>query len=148
MLKRAFFVAAILSAVSCPCDLLAAGTKVHVAVGVDAPEEEADRYVNANLQLVQKDVPRAVQLCAKQVEPAPVANFELAVEIGKGGKPGKTVATPSNKFTECVAKAVTTLRFTEPPRTPLGVYFEVVFGAGSASSAPGTRISEISAAKE
>jgi hypothetical protein len=107
---------------------LAAGKKVHVAVGVDAPEQEADRYLAANLQLVQKDTPRAVQQCAKQVEPSPVGNFELAVEVGKDGKPGKTVATPSNKFTECVAKAVTTLRFTAPPRAPLGVYFEVTFG--------------------
>jgi len=105
--------------------LAAAPRKVHVAAGVDAPEEEADRYLQANLTLVQKDVPQAIRTCAKGADPALVKDFEFAVEVGKGGKPGKSVATPSDAFTDCVAKAAGAMRFSEPPRAPLGVYFEV-----------------------
>ena len=99
--------------------------KVHVAAGVDATEQEADRYLKANLKVVQKDVPEAIRVCAKSADPAQVRDFEFAVEVGKGGKPAKTVPTPANAFTSCVAHAVGTMRFTEPPRSPLGVYFEV-----------------------
>lgn len=99
--------------------------KVHVAAGVDASEEEADRYLKANLKIVQKDLPEVIRTCSKSAAPALVADFEFAVEVGKGGKPGKAVATPSTPFTTCVTRAVSTLKFTEPPRAPLGVYFEV-----------------------
>ena len=100
--------------------------KVHVAAGVDLEsEEEADRYLAANLQLVRKDLPEAIRVCAKGAEGAKVGDFELAVEVGKGGKPGKAVTTPTNAFTACVSKAVTGMKFSEPPRAPLGVYFEV-----------------------
>ena len=99
--------------------------KVHVAAGVDAPEDVADRYLRANLTLVQKVLPEAIRVCAKSADPGLVASFEFAVEVSKGGKPGKTVATPSNAFTTCVTRAVGAMRFTEPPRSPLGVYFEV-----------------------
>ena len=105
--------------------LASAPKKVHVAAGVDAPEEEADRYLQANLTLVQKDVPQAIRTCAKGADPALVKDFEFAVEVGKGGKPGKSVATPSDPFTDCVAKAVGAMKFSEPPHVPLGVYFEV-----------------------
>lgn len=103
----------------------AAPKTVHVAAGVDATEQEADRYLKANLKVVQKDVPEAIRVCAKSADPALVRDFEFAVEVGKGGKPAKTVPTPANAFTSCVAHAVGTMRFTEPPRSPLGVYFEV-----------------------
>ncbi|HEX5041562.1 MAG TPA: hypothetical protein VFV75_01590 [Candidatus Polarisedimenticolaceae bacterium] len=99
--------------------------KVHVAAGVDASEEEAERYLKANLSLVQKDVPQAIRTCAKAVDPALVSDFEFAVEVGKDGKPGKSVPTPSTPFTTCVTRAVGSMKFTEPPRAPLGVYFEV-----------------------
>lgn len=102
--------------------------KVHVAAGVDLEsEDEADRYLAANLELIQKDLPQAIRVCAKSAEAAQVADFELAVEVGKGGKAGKSVTTPTNAFTGCVAKAVGAMKFTEPPRAPLGVYFEVYF---------------------
>ena len=106
----------------------AAPKKVHVGAGVDLePEEAADRYLAANLKLVEKDLPEAIRVCAKSAEAGQVADFELAVEVGKGGKAGKSVTTPTNAFTGCVAKAVGAMKFTEPPRTPLGVYFEVYF---------------------
>ena len=105
--------------------LATAPKKVHVAAGVDAPEDVADRYLRANLMLVQKDVPHAIRTFAKSVDPALVADFEFAVEVGKGGKGSKAVPTPSNPFTTCVARAVGAMRFSEPPRAPLGVYFEV-----------------------
>jgi hypothetical protein len=99
--------------------------KVHVAAGVDAPEEEAERYLEANLKLVQKDLPEVIRTCAKSVDPTLVSDFEFAVEVGKGGKPSKSVPTPSTPFTTCVTRAVGAMKFTEPPRAPLGVYFEV-----------------------
>ena len=99
--------------------------KVHVAAGVDGTEQEADRYLKANLKIVQKDVPEAIRACAKSADAALVRDFEFAVEVGKGGKPGKTVATPSNGFTTCVTRAVGAMTFSAPPRSPLGVYFEV-----------------------
>lgn len=106
--------------------LPAAARQVHLAAGVDAAtEEEADRYLAANEKLVKKDLPPAILACARSVDPKLVADFEFAVEVGKGGKPGKTVAEPSNAFTTCVTKAVSAMKFSEPPRAPLGVYFEV-----------------------
>jgi hypothetical protein len=105
--------------------LATAPKKVHVAAGVDAPEDEADRYLRANLHLVQKDVPQAIRTCAKSVDAAQVDDFEFAVEVGKGGRPTKVLPTPSNPFTTCVARAVGAMRFSEPLRAPLGVYFEV-----------------------
>jgi hypothetical protein len=99
--------------------------KVHVAAGVDAPPEEADRYLKANLQLVQKDLPEVIRTCAKSVDPALVKDFEFAVEVGRGGKPSKSVPTPSTPFTSCVTRAVGAMKFTEPSHAPLGVYFEV-----------------------
>ena len=122
-MRRAWIPAAL--ALSATLLLAAAPKKVHVAAGVDAPEEEADRYLQANLTLVQKDVPQAIRTCAKGADPALVKDFEFAVEVGKGGKAGKSVATPSNAFTTCVANAVGAMRFSEPPRAPLGVYFEI-----------------------
>jgi hypothetical protein len=106
--------------------LPAAARQVHLAAGVDAAtEEEADRYLAANQKLVKKDLPSAILGCARSVDPKLVADFEFAVEVGKGGKPGKTVAEPSTAFTTCVTKAVSAMEFSEPPRVPLGVYFEV-----------------------
>ena len=99
--------------------------KVHVAAGVDGTEQEADRYLKANLKLVQKDLPEAIRVCSKSADPAMVRDFEFAVEVGKGGKGSKAVPTPSNPFTICVARAVGAMRFSEPPHAPLGVYFEV-----------------------
>ena len=122
-MRRAWIPAAL--ALSATLLLAAAPKKVHVAAGVDAPEEEADRYLQANLTLVQKDVPQAIRTCAKGADPVLVKDFEFAVEVGKGGKAGKSVATPSDAFTTCVANAVGAMRFSEPPRAPLGVYFEV-----------------------
>ena len=99
--------------------------KVHVAAGVDGTEQEAESYLKANLKLVQKDLPEAIRVCAKSADPAQVRDFEFAVEVGKGGKPAKAVPTPSNAFTSCVTRAVAAMKFSEPPRSPLGVYFEV-----------------------
>jgi len=122
---RFLMTSCVVLALSAPVALATAPKKVHVAAGVDAPEDEADRYLGANLTLVQKDVPQAIRTCAKSVDPALVADFELAVEVGKGGRPTKTLPTPTNPFTSCVAKAVGAMRFSEPLRPPLGVYFEV-----------------------
>ena len=125
-MRRPFLVLACALALS---SVPAAPKKVQVAAGVDLESEEAaDRYLAANINLVKKDLPEAIRVCSKSAEAGQVANFELAVEVGKGGKPGKSVTTPTNAFTGCVAKAVAGMKFSEPPKTPLGVYFEVAFG--------------------
>lgn len=124
-MRRALIASCVALALCASQTSATAPKKVHVAAGVDAPEDVADRYLKANLTLVQKDVPQAIRTCAKSGDPALVTDFEFAVEVGKGGKPAKAVPTPSNPFTTCVARAVEAMKFSEPPHAPLGVYFEV-----------------------
>lgn len=122
---RVLIVSCLALLLSSPGVSAAAPKKVHVAAGVDAPEEEADRYLKANLELVQKRLPELIRACARSADPGLVKDFEFAVEVGKGGIPAKTLATPSNAFTTCVTRTMNAMRFTDPPRAPLGVYFEV-----------------------
>ncbi len=102
-------------------------TQVKIEAGSEGDPAEAEAYLAANASVVQTRLPEAVRKCAREASSTAVVDFELAIEVRKGGKPAKSAATPSNSFTRCVAEAVRTVTFTEPPHDPLGVHFEVSF---------------------
>jgi len=101
--------------------------KVKVEAGVQGTFEEARSYLKANGRIVEKIVPESCRKCAVDAPADAMVDFEVVVVVGKGGKPVKVSSVPTTDFTACVSRALEVVTFTEPPREPLEVYFDVSF---------------------
>jgi hypothetical protein len=101
--------------------------KVRVEAGVGGTFEEGEPYIKANRAIVERVLPESCRACARTTPPEGAVDFELIVSVGKNGKPAAVKTEPKTEFTSCVAKALVGAIFTEPPRVPLDVYFDLSF---------------------